>query len=223
VSLPEGLTLADSMSIGTAGFTAMLALIALEEHGLRRDQAPVLVTGASGGVGSLAVALLAQSGYRVVAMTRRTREAQYLIGLGAAEVISPDTLIAPVDKPLQSQKWSGAVDTVGGTILGSVCSSMTERSSVAACGNAAGGVLQASVLPFILRSVNLLGINSVYPPIARRAEAWTRLARTLPASVLRSMTEHISLDDLPARGRDILAGAVRGRTVVDVHQSPASG
>ena len=216
MSLPEGLTLSDSMTIGTAGFTAMLALMALEQHGLRPDQEPVVVTGASGGVGSLAVALLARLGYHAVAITRRTEEVEYLKQLGAAEIVSPDTLVAPAEKPLQTQKWSGAIDTVGGAILASVCSSMKERASVAACGNAAGATFHASVLPFILRSVNLLGINSVYPPVERRAEAWKRLAATLPPSILESITQHTSLDDLSARGRDILAGRVRGRVVVDV-------
>jgi acrylyl-CoA reductase (NADPH) len=216
VSLPDGLTLSHSMSIGTAGFTAMLALIALEEHGLRPDREPVVVTGASGGVGSLAVAVLARSGYRAIAMTRRTAETEYLKVLGAAEIVSPDTLIGPAEKPLQAQKWSGAIDTVGGAILGSLCSSMKEGGSVAACGNAAGMTFHASVLPFILRSVNLLGINSVYPPVERRTLAWTRLAATLTPSVLDSITQHITLDDLPARGRDILAGRIRGRVVVDV-------
>jgi acrylyl-CoA reductase (NADPH) len=216
VNLPDGLTLSQSMSIGTAGFTAMLALMALEEHGLRPDQGPVVVTGASGGVGSLAVALLARSGYRAIAMTRRTEEAEYLKALGAAEIASPDGLVAPAEKPLQAQKWSGAIDTVGGAILGSLCSSMKERASVAACGNAAGMMFHASVLPFILRSVNLLGVNSVYPPVDRRTEAWKRLAATLTPSLLESITQHVSLDDLPARGRDILAGRIRGRVVVDV-------
>jgi acrylyl-CoA reductase (NADPH) len=216
VSLPDGLTLSDSMSVGTAGLTAMLALIALEQHGLRPDQEAVLVTGARGGVGSLAVALLARSGYRAVAMTRRTQEAESLKALGAVEVVSPETLIAPAEKPLQTQTWSGAIDTVGGAILGSVCSSMKARSCVAVCGNAAGAIVQASVLPFILRSVSLLGINSVYPPVEKRAEAWKRLAATLSPETLRSITDHTSLEDLPARGRDILAGHVRGRVVVDV-------
>jgi len=174
------------------------------------------VTGASGGVGSLAVALLARSGYRATAMTRRTEEAEYLKALGAAEIVPHDGLVAPTEKPLQSQKWAGAIDTVGGAILGSLCSSMKEHASVAACGNAAGTMFHASVLPFILRSVNLLGINSVYPTVERRTEAWKRLAATLTPSVLESITHRVSLDDLPARGRDILSGRIRGRVVVDV-------
>ena len=216
VPLPAGLTLGRAMSMGTAGFTAMLCVRALEQHGLRPGGRPVAVTGAAGGVGSVAVALLAALGHHVVAVTGRPQEAEYLKGLGAAEILGRDAVLASGAKPLVSETWAGAVDTVGGDLMAALFPAMASNASVAACGVAAGAAFHATVLPFILRGVNLLGINSVTVPREPRREAWQRLATTLPARTFDAVTRTIGLAELPAAAAEILAGKTRGRTVVDV-------
>lgn len=215
VKLPAGLSQKQAMALGTAGFTAMLCVMALEDQGTSKD-GPVLVTGAGGGVGSVAVAVLANLGYAVTAVTGREETKDYLRDLGAAEVVGRDVL-EPSGKPMDSAKWAGCVDTVGGEILGTVLTQMDYGTSVAACGNAAGAGLKTTVLPFILRGVNLLGIDSVYCPHPRRQTAWDRLAADLPLDKLDAMTTVRPLADVPAVADEILAGRVRGRTVIDVN------
>jgi acrylyl-CoA reductase (NADPH) len=214
VPLPAGMTLEQSMGIGTAGFTAMLCVMALEEHGLRPGGRQVLVTGASGGVGSVAVAILARLGYEVVASTGKQDEHDYLQALGAKEVIGR---LAPSGKPLESERWAGAVDTVGGTTLAALIPGLAFGASVAACGNAGGAELHTSVFPFILRGANLLGVLSVYVPLDRRRQAWERLARDLPADALDRMIQVAPLADVPALSQAICEGKIRGRVVVDVN------
>jgi acrylyl-CoA reductase (NADPH) len=214
VPLPAGMTLAQSMGIGTAGFTAMLCVMALEEHGLRPGGRQVLVTGASGGVGSVAVALLARLGYDVVASTGKDDEHKYLHALGAKEVVGR---LAPSGKPLESERWAGAVDTVGGATLAALIPTLAIGSSVAACGNAGGPDLHTTVFPFILRGANLLGILSVYVPLDRRRRAWERLARDLPADALDRMIQVAPLADVPSLSQAICDGKIRGRVVVDVN------
>lgn len=216
VPLPKGLTLKRAMALGTAGFTAMLAILALEEHGLDpRTRGEVLVTGAAGGLGSVAVAVLAQLGYRVTASTGRAEAHGYLRSLGAAEVIGRFT--GPLAKPLLPERWLGGIDNVGGASLAQVVSSLVYGGSVAACGNAAGNEVPLSVLPFLLRGVNLLGINSVPVPMLRRIQAWERLVHDLPMDRLDTMTETAPLADLPALAERIGRGEVRGRVVIDVN------
>lgn len=212
VPLPEGLTLQQAMGIGTAGFTAMLAVMALEAHSIDPAR-EVLVTGAAGGVGSLAVALLAQRGYRVVASTGRLSEEAYLKSLGAHEILDRAVLGAP-SKPLESERFAGAVDTVGGAVLAGVLPRMAYGGSVAACGNAGGVKLETTVFPFILRGVNLLGIDSVMCPKEKRLLAWQRLARELPKPLLEATLQTVSLEEVPALAQAILQGRVRGRVVV---------
>jgi len=214
VPLPRGLTLAQSMGIGTAGFTAMLCVMALEEHGLRPGGRQVLVTGASGGVGSVAVALLARLGYDVVASTGKDAERNYLHALGAKEVVGR---LAPTGKPLESERWGGAVDTVGGAALAALIPGLAFGAGVAACGNAGGAELHTTVFPFILRGVNLLGILSVYVPLDRRLQAWERLARDLPTDALDRMVQVAPLADVPALSQAICDGKTRGRVVIDVN------
>ncbi len=217
VKRPAGLTIERAMAIGTAGFTAMLAVMALEAHGLRPGaEAEVLVTGAAGGVGSVAVAVLAKLGYKVAASTGRSAEHDYLRALGATTIIERSELAAPPGRPLLAERWSGAIDAVGGTTLASVLASMRYHSSVAACGLAGGSDLATTVLPFLLRGVNLLGIDSVMCPKPVRIEAWSRLAQDLPPAKLDAMTSRAGLKDLPALADRILAGQVRGRLVIDV-------
>jgi acrylyl-CoA reductase (NADPH) len=215
VKLPAALSPRRAMAIGTAGYTAMLSVMALEDHGLRRD-APVLVTGAAGGVGSVAVAILAKLGYRVAAATGRPAEADYLRALGAGEIVERAAFAAGPQKPLDAGKWAGCVDTVGGKVLAAALSQMNYGAPVAACGNAAGIEVPASVLPFILRGVNLLGIDSVMCPLPRREAAWARLARDLPIEKLDAMTRVVPLAEAPALADAILKGQIRGRTVIDV-------
>lgn len=212
VPLPEGLTLKQAMGIGTAGFTAMLAVMALEAHSIDPAR-EVLVTGAAGGVGSLAVALLAQRGYRVVASTGRLSEEAYLKSLGASEILDRAVLSAP-GKPLESERFGGAVDTVGGAVLAGVLPRMAYGGSVAACGNAGGVKLETTVFPFILRGVNLLGIDSVMCPKEKRLLAWQRLARELPKPLLEATLQTASLEEVPVLAQAILQGRVRGRLVV---------
>jgi acrylyl-CoA reductase (NADPH) len=214
VALPVGLDPKRAAAIGTAGFTAMLAVLALERAGVIAGD--ILVTGAAGGVGSMAVALLSAAGYRVVASTGRPQEADYLRGLGASDIIDRATLSEP-GKPLQSQRWAGAIDSVGGTTLANVLAQTSYGGTVASCGLAQSGELPATVMPFILRAVTLTGINSVFAPRAIREDAWRRLATDLQPRLLDEMTSTIGLADAVGRAADLLAGRVRGRLVVDVH------
>lgn len=216
VPLPAGFTPAQAMAIGTAGYTAMLCVLALEKHGVTPDQGDILVTGAAGGVGSVAVAVLAKLGYRVVASTGRPEEADYLKELGAAEIVDRNTLSSP-GKPLAKERWAGAVDTVGSHTLANVCASMRYRGVVTACGLAQGMDLPASVAPFILRGVTLAGIDSVYCPVADRLVAWQRLARDLDITKLEKITHQIGLGEAIATAGQLMEGKVRGRIVVDVN------
>ena len=219
--LPDGITAQRAMAIGTAGFTAMLSLLALEDHGLTptsADPNEVVVTGAAGGVGSMAITLLAKRGYRVVASTGRAeREGDYLRNLGASEVIRREVLSEPTDKPLESERWSGAIDTVGGETLATVLRQTRAHGSVTACGLAGGRELPTTVLPFILRGVNLLGITAVKCDRKLCERVWGKLAKDLDMEKLDSMTQVISLKDVPQASKDILAGKVRGRIVVDLN------
>ena len=217
VRRPEGLSARQAMAIGTAGFTAMLAVIALERHGLRSGAGDVLVTGAAGGVGSVAVSLLSRLGHRVVASTGRPELAGYLTELGAAELVDRATLAAKPSRPLDSERWAGAVDAVGGTTLATILTQLYYRASVAACGLAGGSEVQATVIPFLLRGVNLLGIDPVMCPREERIEAWRRLARDLPLDRLERMTQTLPLSALPDLAPQILKGEVRGRTVINVN------
>lgn len=213
--LPSGMTAARAMAIGTAGYTAMLCLMALERQGVTPERGPVLVTGANGGVGSIAIALLARRGFTVHASTGRLHEAEHLKALGAAELLDRAGLAAP-GKPLQKERWAAAIDSVGSHTLANVCASVQYGGVVAACGLAQGMDFPATVAPFILRGVTLAGVDSVMAPHARRAEAWSRLATELPADLLRANTEHVALADAPAVAERLLAGQVRGRVVVDL-------
>jgi acrylyl-CoA reductase (NADPH) len=216
VPLPQGLSLQQAMAIGTAGFTAMLCVQALERHGLGPTEREVVVTGAAGGVGSVAVALLARAGYKVVAATGRPAEADYLRGLGAADVIERSIFTNP-GRPLESERWAAAVDTVGGPTLGGIFRSMAYSGVVAACGNAGGAEFTTSVFPFILRGVRLIGVESVVVPPDERLAAWARIARDLPGALIDRMTEVIPLAAVPAYSETITNAQVRGRIVVDVN------
>jgi acrylyl-CoA reductase (NADPH) len=215
VPLPASLSPAEAMAVGTAGYTAMLALMALERHGLTPEAGPILVTGASGGVGSVAIALLARAGWHVVAATGRPEGADALRALGAAEIIDRSELTGPV-KPLAKERWAGAIDAVGSTTLANALAATRYGGAVAACGLAQGMDLPTSVAPFILRGVALLGIDSVMAPVALRREAWSRIARDLDRDKLAAMTTTVPLADVVALAPEILAGRVRGRTVVTI-------
>ncbi len=215
IPLPDTISSRDAMAIGTAGYTAMLCVLALEHGGLAPGRGDVLVTGANGGVGSVAIALLAKLGYRVIASTGRTEEEAYLRRLGAAEIIDRNTLGAE-GKPIGRERWAGAVDTVGSRTLANVLAQTAYDGVVAACGLAQGADLPASVLPFILRGVTLAGIDSVNAPRERREHAWQRLARDLDLATLASTVTEVGLADVPDVARAILQGKVRGRTVVNV-------
>lgn len=217
VPLPEGLSTRQAMAVGTAGLTAMLAVLALEEHGLEPSGGPVLVTGAAGGVGSVATAILANLGYEVAAVTGRPETADYLRSLGAARIVAREELAEPPEKPLEKETWAGCVDAVGGAMLAHVLAQVKYGSSVAAVGLAGGPKLPATVIPFLLRGVNLLGIDSVFQPTQRRIMAWQRIARELPMDKLEAMISEATLGDLPELGRAILKGQVQGRVVVDVN------
>jgi acrylyl-CoA reductase (NADPH) len=212
--LPDGLDERRAMAIGTAGYTAMLCVMALQRHGVDPSQGEVLVTGAAGGVGSVAIALLSGLGFRVVASTGRASEAAYLKGLGAAEVIDRDSLATP-GKPLQKERWAGVVDAVGSHTLANACAQTRYRGTVAACGLAQGMDFPSSVAPFILRGVTLVGIDSVMCPMPDRVAAWGRLAKDLDLAKLDAMTTTIGLADAIGKAPEILAGRVRGRLVVD--------
>ena len=215
VPLPAGLTAAQTMAIGTAGYTAMLAVMAIERAGITREQGPVLVTGAAGGVGSVAIAVLAKLGWHVIASTGRPQEADYLTGLGAAEIIDRNELSA-AGRPLGKERWIGAIDSVGSHTLANVLAQTKYNGAVAACGLAQGMDLPASVAPFILRGVSLIGIDSVMCPKPRRLEAWKRLARDLDLEKLAAMTTTIPLSDVIETGAKLLDGKVRGRVVVEI-------
>ncbi|GMG81071.1 acrylyl-CoA reductase AcuI [Paralimibaculum aggregatum] len=214
VPLPEGLSAAQAMAVGTAGFTAMLAVMALEDHGLKPENGPVLVTGAAGGVGSVATAILGRLGYEVVAVTGRPETGDYLRRLGAARILPRDEINETVKRPLESETWAGCVDAVGGAMLARVLGQMKYGCSVASVGLAGGAALPATVIPFLLRGVNLLGIDSVMRPRADRIAAWGRIARDLDMDLLDSMTVAATLEELPALGPKILEGGVKGRVVV---------
>lgn len=213
---PEGFSPAEAMAIGTAGYTAMLSVLALERHGISPERGDILVTGANGGVGSFAIALLARLGYRVVASTGRPEEAEYLSALGAAEIIERASLSAP-GRPLGRERWAGAIDSVGSHTLANVCASTRYGGCVAACGLAQGMDFPATVAPFILRGVTLAGIDSVMRPRADRLEAWQRLARDLDRGLLATTTHTIGLEQAIDAASGLLAGQVRGRIVVDVN------
>ncbi len=215
VRLPEGMSTRDAMAIGTAGYTAMLSVLALEKHGLSPKDGPMVVTGAAGGVGSVATAVLSKLGYHVIASTGRVSEAGYLKDLGAAEVIDRNELSGPA-KPLAKERWAGGIDSVGSTTLANVLSMTKYGGAIAACGLAAGMDLPSSVAPFILRGVSLLGIDSVMCPIILRKAAWARLASDLDHAKLAEITHEIGLDEVIAAGAKILAGQVRGRIVVKI-------
>jgi len=217
VPLPEGLTTRQAMAVGTAGLTSQLAIQALEDHGLTPDWGEVLVTGAAGGVGSVAVALLAGAGYQVAAVTGRPETEAYLRHLGAARIIPRADLAETVKRPLESETWAGCVDAVGGAMLARVLGQMKYGASVAAVGLAGGTALPATVIPFLLRGVNILGIDSVMQPFAARQRAWAAIASGLDMTLLDSMIQPASLADLPALGAAIVKGEVKGRVVVDVN------
>lgn len=217
VPLPQGLTPRAAMAVGTAGLTAMLAVMALEAHGLKPGQGPVLVTGAAGGVGSVAVTILAHLGYEVAGVTGRPDTEAYLRGLGATQIVPRDQINETVKRPLESETWSGCIDAVGGPMLARVLGQLKYGASVAAVGLAGGAQLPASVIPFLLRGVNLLGIDSVLQPYANRQAAWARIATDLPQDKLESMVTMATLADLPRLGAEILAGQIKGRCVIDVN------
>lgn len=216
VPLPAGLAPREAMAVGTAGLTAMLCVLALEQGGVMPGAGPVVVTGAAGGVGSAAVAILAKLGYAVHAVTGRAETHDYLRSLGASALLGRDAMAAEC-RPLESQRWAGAVDTVGGTTLAHVLAEMVENGTVAACGLAGGAALHTTVMPLILRGVRLQGVNSVTVPYAARLSAWERVVSDLPRDKLEAMTTVVPLADVPAWAEKIVAGQVRGRVVIDVN------
>src|SRR3954470_21010769 len=215
IPLPDGMTPEQAKAIGTAGYTAMLAVLALEKHGLKPQNGPAVVTGAAGGVGSVAITLLAKAGWQVIASTGRPQEADYLKGLGAAEIIDRNEPSPPA-KPLAKERWAAGVDSVGSQTLANLLAMTKYRGAIAACGLPGGMDLPTSVAPFILRGVSLLGIDSVMAPKALRLEAWNRLATDLDHDTLAAMTTMIPFDRVIKAGRDILDGKVRGRVVVEI-------
>lgn len=217
VPLPDGLSTYQAMAVGTAGITAMLAIIALEAHGLKPDQGPVLVTGAAGGVGSVATAILNNLGYEVAAVTGRPETADYLKGLGATTIVPRDELSETVKKPLEAETWAGCVDAVGGAMLARILGQLKYGASAASIGLAGGAQLPATVIPFLLRGVNLLGIDSVMQPYEKRLAAWEKLSTALPMDKLEGMIQPATLAELPELGAKILKGQIKGRVVVDVN------
>jgi acrylyl-CoA reductase (NADPH) len=215
VPLPKGWKPEQAMAVGVAGFTSMLCILALEEQGVKPEQGEVLVTGAAGGVGSIAVVLLHKLGYKVAASTRRMEEEGFLKSLGATTVVNAAEFNGPV-KPLAKTRWAAAIDSVGSVTLANVLSQIIPEGSVAACGLAQGMDLPTSVAPFILRGVRLIGVNSVTTPLPRREAAWARIARDLDLAKLASLTQMVGLSDVPRVAQDIVAGKIRGRVVVDV-------
>lgn len=220
IPLPESIDTRTAMAVGTAGLTSMLCVLALEDHGLTPDQGQVVVTGASGGVGSVAVSLLARAGFEVAAVTGRPQEADYLRGLGATHIVDRDELASP-PRALESQRWVGGIDTVGSVTLANVLARTFYGGVVAACGNAQGMDLPGSVAPFILRAVTLTGIESVVVPRRQRIAAWERLATDLDRESLESMINPATLDELPELAEQIIKGRVRGRVVVDIGSTPS--
>ncbi len=217
VPLPDGLTTKRAMAIGTAGFAAMLAVVALEDHGLTPDQGEVLVTGAAGGVGSIATSILGNLGYQVAAVTGRPETAEYLTSLGATRIVARSELDTVSKKPLESETWTGCVDAVGGEMLARVLGQMKYGASVAAVGLAGGATLPTSVIPFLLRGINLLGIDSVMQPYEMRSKAWQRFATDMPLEKLDAMIHPATLAEIPELGDQILKGQIKGRVVVDVN------
>ncbi len=217
VPLPSGLTTKQAMAVGTAGFAAVLAVVALEEHGLTTDDGEVLVTGAAGGVGSIATALLGNLGYQVAAVTGRPETADYLHSLGATRIIDRSEIDTVADRPLESATWAGCVDAVGGEMLARVIGQLKYGASAASVGLAGGAALPTSVVPFLLRGINLLGIDSVMQPFDRRVTAWNRIAADLPLAKLDAMVLPATLKEVPTLGKQILDGQVKGRIVVDVN------
>lgn len=215
VPLPEGIDTRQAMAVGTAGFTAMLSVMALEDHGIKNG--PVLVTGAAGGVGSVATAILANLGYQVAGVTGRPETADYLTALGATQIVAREDINETVKRPLEGETWGGCVDAVGGAMLARILGQMQYGASVAAVGLAGGAGLPATVIPFLLRGVNLLGIDSVMQPYDNRLRAWGRIAKDLPMDKLAEMVHPATLSDLPQLGADILKGQIKGRVVVDVN------
>lgn len=215
VPVPAGLTMADCMAIGVAGFTAMLCVMALEEQGVKPEQGEIVVTGAAGGVGSVALVLLSKLGFTAVASTRRPEEEPFLKSLGAASILDAKELNGPV-KPLAKARWAGGIDNVGSVTLANILSQTKEEGVICAVGLAQGMDLPATVAPFILRGARLIGINSVSTPLPRRRTAWARLARDLDIGKLKSLTSHVRLEDVPRIAADIVAGKTRGRVVVDL-------
>jgi len=217
VPLPDGLTPKQAMAVGTAGFTSMLAVMALEDHGLEPSKGEVLVTGAAGGVGSVAVAILAARGYEVAGVTGRPETGDYLKGLGCSRIIPREEINETTKRPLEAETWAGCVDAVGGDMLARVLGQMKYGASVSAVGLAGGAKLPATVIPFLLRGVNLLGIDSVMQPYDNRVRAWKRIVEDLPMDKLDAMVHPATLSDLTDLGPAILAGQVKGRVVVDVN------
>ena len=217
VHLPVGMTTRESQMLGTAGFTAMQAIMRLEANGMTPEGGEVLVTGAGGGVGSIATVLLSRRGYSVAAMTGRAEIAEYLTGLGAARIVSRDEMAEDPGKVMESAVWGGCIDCVGGQILARVIKQLKNGGGVASLGNTAGATMNASVIPFLLRGVSVLGIDSVTVPLAQRSEIWTALANEMPKDVLAEMSREIGLGEVPDYGRRILDGKVRGRVVVNVN------
>ena len=217
VPLPENISTKHAMAIGTAGLPSMLCVMALEQHGLKPDSGPILVTGAAGGVGSVAVTILASLGYSVSASTGREELQDYLISLGAKEIISRQELSEPTKRPLDREKWAGALDTVGSTTLARLLTQIKYGGSVAACGLAAGPKLETTVIPFLLRGVNLLGIDSVMQPYENRVKVWNRIANELPTNKLEEMTKIIDLSKVSENASSILSGQIRGRLVIDLN------
>lgn len=217
VPLPEGLSAKQAMAVGTAGLTAMLSVMALEDHGLKPGQGPVLVTGAAGGVGSVATAILANLGYEVAGVTGRPETADYLTSLGVTRIIEREALNEAIKRPMETETWAGCIDAVGGEMLARVLGQMNYGASVAAVGLAGGVAVPTTVIPFLLRGVNLLGIDSVMQPFENRVRAWTRIASDLPIAKLEAMIQPAALSDLASLGVDILKGQVKGRVVVDVN------
>ncbi len=217
VPLPNDMTTREAMAVGTAGLTAMLAVMALEDHGLKPGEDPVLVTGAAGGVGSVATAILAKLGYKVAAVTGRPEAADYLTALGAAQIVPRAEINEVSKRPLEAETWAGCIDAVGGAMLARVLGQMQYRASVAAVGLAGGADLPASVIPFLLRGVNLLGIDSVMQPYDNRLRAWRRIVSDLPMDRLEAIIQPAVLADLPDLAKAILKGQVKGRVVIDVN------
>lgn len=216
VRLPEGMTAEQAMTVGTAGLTAALCALALEEHGAKKDGLPILVTGATGGVGSVAVALLSRAGFKVAAVSGKADAGDFLRTIGATEILSREQVAPPGTGPLQPQRWGGAVDVVGGKMLAQLFPQIAYGGSVAACGLAGGSAFETTVFPFILRGVNLLGVDSAYCPISRREQAWARLARDLPRDVMAGLTTVAPLEAVPRLSEEIVAGRLKGRTVIAI-------